>query len=357
MRRAFTLLALSCLLLNSQDTFAKIWRVNNNPGVAADFNNLQAAHDGASDGDTIHVEGSPYSYGNCNFGKKITVLGAGYFLEENTGLQALQQSSKAGTFYYYNGSQGSVVMGLDFSNSGINLYADNIVIRRNKFSQANGAAVDYYTGYVAVQYHNENSNIPANNIIISQNFGLKISINYPSTGILITNNFIGDNGYSGDATTGNCLYSNPNAIILVQNNIFRRGKITASNSNFTNNIMVFGQFEGAGNLYSNNICNETQFGTANGNKSNISMAAVFVGAGTGITSEGQWQLKAGSPAINAGYGSTAQNPIDCGIYSGQNPYIVAGMPPMPVVYSFEVQPIGSNTDPIDVKVKVKSAGN
>ncbi len=350
-------MAITCLVLNSQTSLAKIWRVNNNPGVAADFNSVQAAHDGAANGDTIHVEGSPFGYGNLNVGKKLTILGAGYFLDENTGFQALQQSSKIGHTNCYNGAQGTVFMGLEFPATGINIYTDNIIIRRNKFSSFAGTTEDYYTGYVAAYYHNENSNIPVNNVIISQNYGVRVSVNNPSTGILITNNVIGDNGYTGDASTGFCLFAHANAIILVQNNIFRRGKVGASNSNFTNNIMMFGQFEGPGNLYSNNIGNDAQFGTANGNKSGVAMSTVFVGVGTGVTTEGQWKLKAGSPALNAGYGSTAQNPIDCGIYSGQNPYIIAGMPPMPAVYSFEVQPIGSNTDPIDVKVKVRSAGN
>jgi hypothetical protein len=70
-----------------------------------------------------------------------------------------------------------------------------------------------------------------------------------------------------------------------------------------------------------------------------------------------YKLKAGSLAIGAGYGSTASNPIDCGIYSGIMPYVVAGQVNMPVIYYFNNQPIGSNTDPIKVTVKVKAAGN
>ena len=70
-----------------------------------------------------------------------------------------------------------------------------------------------------------------------------------------------------------------------------------------------------------------------------------------------YKLKAGSPAIGAGYGSTAGNSIDCGIYSGSTPYVVAGQVNMPAIYYFSNQPIGSNTDPIKVTVKVKAAGN
>lgn len=357
MKRATTLLALLCLLLNSQQSFAKIWRVNNNPGVAADFTDLQAAHNGAAAGDTIHIEGSPTSYGGASFNKKLIVLGPGYFLDERPNTQALLHSGKVGTITYNMGSEGSVVMGLDFQSSGVSIFTDDILIRRNKFSNINGATPDYSIGTINLYYHSNNSAIASNNVIISQNYGLKVAVNYASTGVLITNNFIAAESWAGDAATGNCLSANANAILLVQNNIFRRGKVTAYNSNFTNNIMVNGQFEGTGNLSSNNIGSGTQFGTANGNQSNVVMANVFVGVATDATAEGQWKLKVGSPAIGAGYGSTAGNPIDCGMYSGQNSYVLGGMPPMPAIYSFEVQPIGSNTDPIDVKVKVKSAGN
>lgn len=357
MKRAFTLLAFTCLLLNSQNSFAKIWRVNNNPDVAADFTSLQAAHDGAAAGDTLHIEGSPNGYGGVTISKKLTILGAGYFLDENPNTQALQQSSKVAGFTFNAGSSGSQIMGLDFQGNSVTIYVDDIVIRRNKFCAPANGAYDYYVGVINVQYRNNNGATGANNIIISQNFGVKVAVNYPSTGILITNNYITNEAYFGEGNTQNCLYISANAIALVQNNVFRRGKVSANNSNFSNNIMNLGQFEGVGNLYSNNIANGTQFGTDNGNKANVTMTSVFVGAGTGVSSEGEWKLKAGSPAIAAGYGSTAQNIIDCGMYGGTNAYILAGLPPMPVVYSFEVQPIGSNTDPIDVKVKVKSAGN
>lgn len=357
MKRAFTLLALLYALLNSQNSFAKIWRVNNNPGVNADFTDLTSAHAGAASGDTLHLEGSPNGYGSVTFTKKLTVLGPGYYLDENPNSQSLLQSAKVNGITFSMGSQGSVVMGLDFVGNGIAVFTDDIIIRRNKFSSPGNNVPDWTTGVINVYYHSDNSAIPANNIIISQNYGLKVFVNNPSTGILITNNFISTNGWEGDGTGSNALATHANAIILVQNNIFRRGKVIGYNSNFTNNILVNGFFEGTGNLYSNNIASGTQFGNANGNQQNIVMTNVFVGPGTGISTDGQWKLKAGSPALGAGYGSTAQNPIDAGMYGGQSAYILAGMPPMPAIYSFEVQPIGSNSDPIDVKVKVKSAGN
>jgi hypothetical protein len=357
MKRALSFFVTLCFIVCTQSASAKIWRVNNNSGVTADFTTLQSAHDGASAGDTLHLEASPYSYGALTCNKKLTILGTGYFLDENPNSQAIAQPSKVGTITLNPGAAGTVIMGLDFAASDVNVYAHDIVIRRNKFSNSNGTIHDHTTGTINVYYINNNTSFPANNLVVSQNYGVQVVVHYASTGLLITNNYIGHHGYTGDATTGAALTIQANAVALVQNNIFRRGKVSANNSSFTNNIMYAGTFSGTGNLVSNNIASGEQFGTLNGNMANIAMSTVFVGTGTGISSDGQWKLKVGSPAIGAGYGSTAQNPIDAGMFSGHTPYVLAGMPSMPAIYFFENQPVGSNTDPIDVTIKVKSAGN
>jgi len=67
-----------------------------------------------------------------------------------------------------------------------------------------------------------------------------------------------------------------------------------------------------------------------------------------------FKLKAGSPALGAGYGSTAQNPVDAGMYGGSTPYVLSGIPAIPSIYFFANQPVGSNSDPIDVQIKVRS---
>ena len=352
------LLVVSLVLLVCLNATAKIWRVNNIVGITADFATLQAAHDGATAGDTLHLEGSPNVYGSLTFTKKLIVIGPGYYLDENPNTQAYTQSAKVSTFDFRPGSGGSIVMGIDFQNNSIAVYTSDIVIRRNRFCSSSGNNIDYYIGTISLYYNlNIGTNSPVNNVIISENFGVRVDVNYASTGVLISNNYIGWNGYGGDNTTSQCLVFNANAVVIVQNNIFRRGRITAYNSNFSNNIMVAGSFEGTGNLVSNNLANAEQFGTTNGNQGNIVMANVFIGAGTGISPDGQWKLKAGSPAIGAGYGSTAQNPVDVGIYGGATAYKLSGQPPVPAIYFFENQPIGSNSDPIDVTIKVKSVGN
>ncbi len=357
MRFVSTLAALFCLLLNTQDADAKIWRVNNNNGVQADFTTLDAAHAGASSGDTLHLEGSPNTYGGTTLTKKLFIVGPGYYLDQHPQTQAFAQSAKVDRIDINVGAEGSVLMGLDFRGSTIYVYCSDIIFRRNRFFSTSGTNEDHAGGLISINYHSNNGNIAVNNIVISQNFGVKVDVNRASTGILITNNFMDMGSAYGEQTAGAILTLHSSAIALVQNNIFRRGKVTANNSNFTNNIMVNGFFEGTGNLVSNNLASGTQFGSANGNLQNVDMSTVFIGSGTGVSIDGQWKLKVGSPAIGAGYGSTSAKPVDAGIFSGNTPYVLAGQPSMPAIYFFENQPVGSNTDPIDVNIKVKSAGN
>jgi hypothetical protein len=324
---------------------AKIWRVNNNAGINADFTTLQAAHNGAASGDTIYVEGSANNYGGLTCTKKLHIIGTGYFLDENQNLQANALVSRVGTISFSAGSSGSVVEGLSFEGSQVYIHASNIVIRRNHFGSWNGSTPDWYTGSVNFQTN-------VTNILITQNFAVSISSNSTtSTGILITNNYISAPAAYGEAWTGHCLYLSANTIAIVKNNIFRRARVEAYNSNLSNNIMYNGTFSGTGNLTSNNIANGTQFGSANGNQENVSMAAVFELTGS---SDARWKLKAGSPAIGAGYGSTSGAPVDCGMFGGNTPYVLSGIPPIPSIYYFANQPVGSNSDPIDVQIKVRS---
>ena len=168
------LLALG-FVLSVNPGFAKIWRVNNNGGVSADFTTLQAAHNGAASGDTLHLEGSPDSYGGLTSSKKLVIIGPGFYLGENPATQAVALPAYIGNITYNIGSEGSVIMGCDLNGGTINVFASDIVIRRNKFAQRNGSSIDYYCGAINIYYQSNNSGISVNNIIISQNFGVEIS--------------------------------------------------------------------------------------------------------------------------------------------------------------------------------------
>jgi len=342
--KKFLLFSVAATLISSV-SFAKIWRVNNNMGVTANFTTLQAAHNGAATGDTLYLESSPTSYGALTCTKKLAIIGTGYFLDVNPGLQAFALPSKVDGLTLNTGSDGTSIEGLSLNGSAVSINGvNNIVIRRNHFSGFNGAIADWSIGIVYI-------NSGASNIFIAQNYALIIQNNAASTGILISNNFLAHYAYAGEASTGQCIQLNPNTVAIIKNNIFRRGRVTAFNSSITNNIMFVGFIDGSGNLISNNIANSAQFGNADGNKQNIDMATVFESTGS---YDASFKLKAGSPAIGAGYGSTVQTPVDCGMFGGSTSYVLSGIPAIPSIYFFANQPVGSNSDPIDVQVKVRS---
>src|SRR6266404_6786736 len=126
--------------------FAKIWRVNNNTGINADFTTIQAAHDGAASGDTLYIEGSPNGYGSLTSSKSLTIIGPGYFLSLNPNTQALSYTAQVSGIVYNAGSEGSTVAGFDISY--LQVYCSNIVIRRNLFATASGTTLDWQTGSV-----------------------------------------------------------------------------------------------------------------------------------------------------------------------------------------------------------------
>ena len=339
-------LLIAVLTIVSNAAYAKIWRVNNNPGVNANFTTLQAAHDGAASGDTIYLESSATNYDNLTCSKKLIIIGTGYFLDQNQGLQAFTLPSQVNAININSGSEGSIIEGLSIAGSNvitINSVSD-IIIRRNNFAYNISGLSDYYTGGVTI-------NGTGSNIFIAQNFDLKILNNGIYTGILISNNYIASNGYGGDVSNESCIQLNASSIAIIKNNVFRRGVVTAYNSNISNNIMYAGSLGGSGNLISNNISGGIQFGTADGNKASVDMTTVFQITGS---FDAAWKLKAGSPAIGAGYGSTNQSPVNCGIYGGSTPYVLSGIPAIPSIYFFANQPVGSNSDPIDVQIKVRS---
>jgi len=343
------------VLFTAVNAEAKIWRVNNNVGIAADFTTLQLAHNAAAAGDTIYLEGSTNHYGTLTATKQLTIIGPGYFLDMIPNSQVGLQSAKVENMTLNVGAAGTVIMGVDFYGNSLTINCNDVTIRKNKFSSPASNDPLYWPGTITLNYVNNNSNNPGvSNIIIAQNFGVTISATKPSNNILITNNIITYAANHGENTTSACIDGGQNTVMLIQNNIIRRARVNVFGSTITNNIMVAGSFIPNNNLYSNNIGSGTQFGTENGNQSNVAMTTVF--AGTGAPDEA-YRLKPGSPAIGAGYGSTASNPIDCGIYSGSLPYVVAGLVNMPVIYFFNNQPIGSNTDPIKVNVKVRAVGN
>jgi hypothetical protein len=338
---------------------AKVWRLNNQAGVSADFTTtLQAAIDGVSSGDTIYVEQSPLSYGPAIFAKKVILIGAGYWLAENDSTNAYKENSIAEYLVFNPGSEGSVVMSMFLhSRYGYNgpfcqiiINADNITLRKNYIF---GECFSWGEGYkIQIKTTGQRSGI-----LIEQNWINAFAsqhgfyIEGTATNIVIRNNFIrcnenpNFNSFAIEQVGGSVNF-------VIKNNVIF-GSIKTYNALHINNILLFGTYSnGTSGLAANNLCNETQYPATNNNKRNINMSTVFIDYDKYI--DNGYFLSASSPAKNAGF-----NGGDCGAFTtdfGGNPYILSGMANIPAIFGIEFNNtvFPSEIETLEINVKAKS---
>jgi len=356
MTKKITIIATAILMI-AQMASATVWRVNNRVNADPDFTTLQDAHDGASAGDTLYIEGSPNSYGALICTKQLIIIGAGDFLNENDSTQAYKEVSKVGQITLNAGSENTIVEGLRVVNSRIQIQTSDITIRRNRLqTHLNHNYTTYYG--ITIAANCENILIENNWIFINDYNSYAYNHGIYSTGSNLTNLIIRNNYiYARETSYTNQNYAiNISATVLADNvtiyqNIFSANnnntRVSAQETQFYNNIMIMGNFIPDGSYYNNNIGNSTQFGTADGNQENVDMATVFIDHTTGIDSD--LQLAAGSPAIGAGlFGE------DCGMYGADHPYIISLFPAIPAIWEVTLNNYGSDNVTIDVNIKAKS---
>lgn len=324
------------LVFSTLNINAKIWRVNNNPGVVADFSTVAAAVSAPAVGvgDTIYIEGSATNYNGTTLNKRLTFIGPGYFLSganSNTGLQANPNPSNIGSIYLDSAASGSVFLGL----GGLTIQnanpagfgTDNITISR---CQLNNIALYYspQAGTIAESWNVNKCYIGSihGNIGIAQNWNVSNNI------------FAGNLDMPNPANTNN----------VIRNNIFR-GYTTLYNGYFANNIIYttvnFTNVVVKNNLAINNPGGFTSYVGSNGNTSGHTDAQVFQGI-SGNSTDGQWRLAASSPAIGAGLTIGAVVNPDAGAFGGSDPYRLSGIPNIPAIYSLTVPasiPSGTNS--------------
>ena len=300
--------------------YAHHWRVNNSPNASAQFTNLQTAHDAVQvmEGDTLYLEPSVSSYGTLTWTRRLVIIGNGYYLASNPQTQANTTPSTINNLEVRSGASGSVIYGCTLSNLNLN-NTNTIFFKRNYIG-----SLDFNSG-------------SGSNLYFIQNIieGIAGYGGYVDT--YFENNILFNVGLQG---TSRCTFLN-NVILYIY---------SIYNSTLANNIMTGTQ--AFGNIstcnYYNNISAGTQFGTANGNQANVDMNNVFVcwTSCTTYSPDAKFQLKAGSVATGAGYGD-----IDCGIFAGNYPYVLSGMPQIPAIYYLNTQPDGGN---LNVNMKIKS---
>jgi len=311
------------ILLLSITANAKIWRVNNNAGINADFTTAQSAHDGASAGDTLFFEGSTSSYGNLIMVKKLVIIGPGYDLQFNENTQALKSPARIPNINIEEGAEGSYISGMDFSANGgyqfdLKISASRVTIVRCKINQISLGA-------------QSNSNVVG--VVISQN--------------LILHSGIGNDFYASNTVISKIIISNN---IIPQNN--SSIKLKGGSHNITGNYIA-GNIDVHGSSIHNNIIKgeikEDQGNSVSYNKEGIGENVDSYFCQNPNSPDGYYKLSDSSPAKGAG-----ENGIDCGPFGGVNPYVLSGIPKGPHIYDATISTSANKEDGLDISIKIKT---
>ncbi|MFT3827109.1 MAG: hypothetical protein QM731_24500 [Chitinophagaceae bacterium] len=304
----YPLLLTAAIFVFLSGASAKVWRVNNNGGVNADFAQLSTAVASASvlAGDTLYVEGSATGYSSVTLRKKLVIIGPGYFLSgagANTGLQANPNNAQLTLFDIDSLASGSTIIGLQ---GYVRIYsnADDITLTR------------CYLGLEVLLTGQKMMNLTINKCYLSLNLNASVVEN-----LQVTNCYLYSWFYA------------PNAIsVLARNNVIAVSP-NISNTYFANNIFS-GVTLGSviNSTYKNNLANTNILPATNNNQNSIALTSIFTGTGS---TDGQYKLKAGSPAIGAGETVNGVTP-DCGMFGTADPYVLSGIAPIPTIYSLTV---------------------
>jgi hypothetical protein len=314
MKKLIVLMLVSILLVTS--SYARIWRVNNMPGVTADFTTAQAAHNGAQAGDTIHLEPSITNYGSVTCTKKLVWISTGNFLSQNPGNQYSLTPGTLSSMGFNAGSEGSVVSVV--SNSSISISVSSVSIVRS-----------YFASSLSI-----NSFSAANDIVTQCYFGGQISIS--GTNSIISNNIASYVDVSGSASA------------IITNNVFylTGGAVAIANSVFQNNICKGLTFNFSNSNVSYNMHAGTGLPPGNNNLLNVDMTTVF--ENNAPSSDRDYRLKPGSPALAAGFGGS-----DMGAFGGSTPFVLALQPAIPAITNLST-PSSSGNNTIQVTFSAKS---
>lgn len=314
---------------------SNVFRVNNS--LATDpnqklFSTINEANNSSlvMAGDTLMIEPSATVYGNATITKGLILIGPGYFLEQNPQSQANALRAMVSSINISATASGTILQGLSFAPGTFNrpdINASNVIIMRCHLPQPM-----YIIGTVT-------------NVQVIQNYFVGTPIVVGTfdrfSNVILNNNFIG-----GDIN----LASNNNYVFAaVQNNIFSGNNITLTTSTFRSNIITrsAATVNAASQNIENNLTAGGQLSATNGNLT-YTPANLFVG-NTGNSTDGQYKIQTGSSYLTAGYGGTQP-----GIFGGSHPYVLSGVPPIPVIYGFSAGGYANQQEGLPINIKVKA---
>jgi len=336
-------LTISIILISMSLSAQAVLTVDNNQGAAAQYSDLQTAINAANVGDTIYVQPSPNGYGNIIITKTLSIYGIGHIPELNAGL-----SASINIINFNNDAPNTKLSGLQiskiqFNNSGGNNH--DVVITNNRIgsidgnnttSAANNMVIsgNYFKGFYNIDNKNSQNWIITNNLFeqtsinpMHNPFGKFNATTTFSNNIILTRQ-------NGDANQSIELFNNCDGT-QISNNIFLFTGANVSNFNLgTNTALSF-----SNNLTFNyNSILDALPGT--NNLDNTDPLFTNFNENTNLnTTTNDFQLQAGSPAVNAG---TDGN--DLGVFNGGFPFNLRGYPTeLPYLTEFTI--FNTSVDP------------
>ena len=268
MRKTIVTLVALCAAMTANATILRVSNVN---GSTAPYSTIQAAHDAASAGDTIMVDGSNTVYEQTEISKKLVFVGPGFWINENGMVQESVPSATV-SFVVHKEAAGTVIEGFRlyyYINYAISIRADNCVVRRCYLKNGSG---------VGIQFSRDDDKDPnPTGAVIHQNFfddcGIGIyRLEYETsmTNLQITNNiFVHNDGSHNDISSISNSYIAYNTMVgganyyqgfafvnasTIEHNIIRLIKTEEHYKNFRNEIIRYGNmYDVDDNEWSDNV--------------------------------------------------------------------------------------------------------
>jgi hypothetical protein len=336
------LLSAALLMINAEKVSAKIWTVNNNLALAADFRLAQAAVNSANYGDTVYFEPSTINYGNIIIdNKKLAIItnssknGNFGIVDSNSvkyatlGTIQIQNSdsvfvSARFTSYLFIYSCTNIVMSNCYgipdsignvlvfgaSSAGGAVLVTNCTNLQIKKSVFRSASLSFCSGAIEIR----------NNILA---FGVRSKFT-TGLGLLLDNNTFHTNPSTGIVSTNGYVDTLNNAIVT--NNIYYHRTNTYFVNCVVQNNLEFAESSAIG---ANNLMGLSTASPGSYVDGNLGIAIGTV-VGPGIFSK----TSVSSNLTDNGWGTVGQGAI-----GGADPYLVGAPPPIPAVTSLQVSPL------------------
>lgn len=312
--------------------------VGGSEAFPADYVTLQGAIDSVAANSVIYVHAG--TYGDVVMDKPLIIVGPGYFLAENPETQFNIGEASLSTLTINAGAENSMITGL-FVNSAIFVHASNISISRNQIGSIQLLVptimnITITQNYIVGNGINKSGEHGPSEITIKNNY---IASRIENISGVVENNVIG--GWWADCSSfpKNTLFKNN---IFIQPNPSPSGNnhppvcLASSNNNtFLNNVCVWP------------VAVEINTSEGSGNLRNVPLDSLFT-SDEPLSTDGQWQLSSTSPAVGAGLDGG-----DCGMFGGDEPYVLSGIPAGPHIYDLESEAVGASQGGLNVRIKVK----